>query len=223
MGCICSNSTPRSSQKSKPELRKEGNFAYFLFGKIYSEDKYVGQGCRMAFAWSTSSTKQQVRFNIEEFWENRRHGNPDAWRTLRLAIDTANDDEARAIVTTAGLTMPNGRLNGCVDDRGFVYELPPYVLNPALEYGTATETFATGKGEVVNLKFRSTHFDDVDIKISTLDLVQTVKANIAERVQLNPPQVRLFYNGREMKNELALLQYGVKDNTTITVVTLPKT
>mmetsp|Transcript_14066 Transcript_14066/g.26333 ORF Transcript_14066/g.26333 Transcript_14066/m.26333 type:complete len:218 (-) Transcript_14066:1120-1773(-) len=217
MGCICSNTSTRSETKGKSVLRKDGNFTYSLY-----EDTFVGDGCRKALAWSTTFTPQQVQFKIEEFWESRRQGNPDAWRTLRLAIENANQEEAKVIVTTAGLTMPTGLLSGAVDDLGFVYEIPPYVLNPAMEYGAAAETFSTGKGELVEIKLRSTQFGDFDLKTHTSETVLSVKQKTAEKFALIPSQVRTFYNGREMKNDFMLLQYGVKDKTTMTVVTLPR-
>jgi hypothetical protein len=178
-------------------------------------------------AWSTPSTQQQTQFKIEEFWESRRQGNPNAWRTLRLALYTASPEEAMMIATTAGLRLPQGLLNGCVDDTGFVYQLPPYVVNPAIEYGKPSEVPSmpetTTKGETVEIKCRSTQFSDTDLRVNTRDSVLEVKGKLAEKYQLTPSQVRLFYNGREIKNEFMLVQYGVKDKTTVTVVTLPKT
>jgi hypothetical protein len=144
-----------------------------------------------------------------------------------LALDTASPEEAMMIATTAGLRMPHGLLNGCIDDTGFVYELPPYVLNPAIEYGKPSDVptmpEATTKGELVEIKCRSTQFGDADIRVNTLDSVLEVKGRLAEKYQLSAGQVRLFYNGREMKNEFMLVQFGVKDRTTVTVVTLPNT
>lgn len=130
------------------------------------------------------------------------------------------------IVNTSGLRATQGLLSSCIDDEGFIYELPPYVLNPALEYGKQLErpeqAPSTAKGEDIEIKCRSTQFGDIDISVNTLDAVSKVKEKIAEKLQILVKQVRVFFNGREMKDEFVLLQYGVKDKTTVTVVTLPK-
>jgi hypothetical protein len=130
------------------------------------------------------------------------------------------------IATTAGLRLPQGLLSGCVDETGFRYDLPPYVLNPAKEYGKPGDLpvgACLTQGETVEIKCRSAQFNDHQLKVSTQDSTFTVKARLSEVYRLEPAQVRLFYNGRELKNEFMLLVYGVKDQSTLIVVTVPRT
>lgn len=227
MGCICSNSDRSlNDPKGKAVLRREGSFTYFLYGKGQPDDFIVGEGCRRAPAWSTPFTEQQTQFKVEEFWESRRRGNPDAWRTLRLALDTTSPEESMLIATTSGLTLTEGLLSRCTDDDGFVYELPAFLLNPALEYGKQAskppQPSATAIAEMIEIRCRSTQFGDHDIKANTMESVEAFKTKLAHQYQLTLRQVRVFFNGREMKDEFVLLQYGVKDKNTVTVVTLPK-
>jgi hypothetical protein len=112
-----------------------------------------------------------------------------------------------------------------MDERGFVYELPPYVMNPAMEYGKPSEqpTLApssSSQGMPIDIKCRTTMNGDISLSTNTHDSVEAVKAKLATLMKLTPRQVRVFFNGREMKNELLLEQYGVKDKTTVTVVCL---
>mmetsp|Transcript_13713 Transcript_13713/g.25860 ORF Transcript_13713/g.25860 Transcript_13713/m.25860 type:complete len:133 (-) Transcript_13713:2042-2440(-) len=131
------------------------------------------------------------------------------------------------IVNASGLRAPQGLLSSCVDEEGFTYELPPYVLNPALEYGKTLERPVqappTAKGEAIEIKCRTTSFGDHDIGINTLEPVSAFKAKLGEKFALTLKQIRVFFNGREMKDEFVLMQYGVKDKNTVTVVTLPNT
>jgi hypothetical protein len=226
MGCACTKPPVRADVKTKSVLCNDGDFQYLLFSKHYAEHISAGEGCRKGLAWSTPFTQQQTQFKIEEFWESRRKGSLNAWRTLRLALDTGSSQEAVMIATAAGLRLPQGLLSGCVDETGFQYDLPPYVLNPATEYGKPADLPvipATTKGEAVEIKCRSPQFNDHQLQVSTQDSTLMVKMRLAEIYRLKPGQVRLFYNGRELKNEFMLLQYGVKDKATLTVVTLPRT
>jgi hypothetical protein len=225
MGCICSNTGARTDTRGKAVLKRDGNFTYFLFGKDQPEDFSLGEGCRKAAAWSTPFTKQQTQFKIEEFWESRRTGNPDAWRTLRLALDTSTPEEAMTIAMTAGLQSVDGLLCNCMDESGFVYELPPYVMNPAMEYGKPSEqptvaASSSSQGKPIEIKCRTTLNGDISLPTNTHDTVEEAKTKLATLMKMAPRQIRVFFNGREMKNELQLEQYGVKDKTTVTVVSL---
>jgi hypothetical protein len=53
---------------------------------------------------------------------------PEIWNALRVAA-TSDIDTARLILDTAGVIVHGRDLSAAYDERGALYELPPYVLS----------------------------------------------------------------------------------------------
>jgi len=192
-----------------------GNFTF-----IQHDGVFTGQGAKKAPAWSTSCTKEEVDKKIQEFWETRVSGNPDIWKLLHMACSQGLPEEAEAICLAGGLQLVNGTMVCTQDDAGFIYELPPFVINPAIEYGKEQSKTQTVSGPSVKLtlKLRSTGFRDTLFECSNLSSGFEIKEFCAAKHNLNKEKIRCFYAGRELKNDSRLQQFGVKDNEIITVL-----
>lgn len=219
MGCAGSSSVS-THQQNHGRLRRVGNFTFSQHGTPYLDRIFVGDGCKKTPGWSTSSTKEEVELKIQEFWETRVNNNPEAWKLLRLACSMTEPQEAAAMCQAGGLQLINGSLLCSQDEAGLLYELPPYVLNPAIKYGIGAPKVSevSGPGIKLTVKLRSIKFSDVDFDCSTLTTGLEVKEFCATKHNLSKMKLRCFYAGRELKDDARLQQIGVKDHEILTVL-----
>jgi hypothetical protein len=223
MGCAASSSTAVNSSLTRPKLRRIGNFTFSQHGEVHADNISSGKGCKKCPGWSTTATKAEVTARINEYWETRVSGNPEAWRLLQLAC-SVESHEAEALCQAGGLRLINGTLLTTQDDAGFVYEVPPYVISPALEYGKEAgpdhNSASSGPSKKLRVKLRSNNFADIDLDCTSLTTGLELKELSATKHALQITKLRCFYSGREIKNDSRLGTVGVKDGETITVMSL---
>lgn len=183
----------------------------------------VGDGCKKTPGWSTACTREEVEKKIEEFWGTRTCGSPEVWKLLRLACSANSSQEALEICRAGGLQLINGTLLCIQDLHSSLYELPPYLINPALEYGPPTTKNAETThcpSIPLKLKLRSLRFNDLEYDCTTLTSGLEIKEFCASEQSLSRDKLRCFYGGKEVKDDSRLQQFSVKDNEIITVLSL---
>jgi hypothetical protein len=221
MGCTCSSSKP-AKPSDRPQVRRVGNFTFCQHGKLHSDGTTVGEGCKKAPKWSTTSTKAEVDRRIEEFWGTRVEGNPEVWKLLQLACSAVDPSDAAEICRAGGLQLVKETLLFTQDRSGRVYELPPYVIHPALEYGQETrkpET-VTSKPKDLVLKLRSVKFPDTEFACTTGTLCSEIKEYCETKHSISKHKLKCFYGGRELRDDSRLQHHGIKDTEIITVMCL---
>jgi hypothetical protein len=122
------------------------------------------------------------------------------------------------MIKLSGLKMMGDLIMITYDETGRRYDLPPFVINEPEKYGTPKEAPKIPSNyheKMMSFKIRCTRFSDFDITIGSLMTIQQVKGRYAEHYNLNWEKVRLFYNGRECKNQLTLVQCGVEEGVVI--------
>ena len=172
-----------------------------------------GKGCKKTPAWQTTLTKEEIDVKIKEFWETRVEGSLIVWTILQQACSEPDEEKAESLIKTYGLTLNNGLLQQTYDERGYRYDLPPFVINPAVKYGdvkTITKVNAHVKGEKLELTFRSAGMDDCKLTLKTDESISTVKKKYLEKVKLDKI-VRLFFNGKELQDDSLLGQYSISN------------
>jgi hypothetical protein len=223
MGCAASSSTAVNSPVIKPKLRRIGNFTFSQHGELHTDNILTGKGCKKCPGWSTTASKEEVTARITEYWETRISGNPEAWRLLQLAC-SVESAEAEAICQAGGLRLINGTLLTTQDDAGYIYEVPPFAINPALEYGTIAHpdksSAPIGPSRKLRVKLRSNNFADIELDCTSLTSGLELKDHFATKYSLQITKLRCFYSGRELKDDLRFGTVGVKDGDTITVMCL---
>lgn len=116
--------------------------------------------------------------------------------------------------------MYDGLLMICFDATGKRYDLPPYVINEPLKYGAPKQNHKTVKPikvEVLQLILRSTNFSDLSINVSSIDQVSCAKENFVNHHNLQGSKIRLFYCGKELKNELSFADYKIQNKAILQV------
>lgn len=117
--------------------------------------------------------------------------------------------------------MLSGSLMLTFDDQGYRYDLPVYVINEALKYGSEKssqklpENF---KGEEIEIAFRCSQFSkDTPAQVNTAWTCSAVKAVFQEKTGVAAEKIRIFFNGKELKNDGFLHQYKVIDGVVLQV------
>ncbi|KAJ1719259.1 hypothetical protein LPJ53_005946 [Coemansia erecta] len=85
----------------------------------------------------------------DAFWETAPTyaGRAETWLALRIACDSADGPLACAILASAGLTVPSGRIaDGAYDERGARYAVPQYCLSMPDNVADDDDDDAVGPG-----------------------------------------------------------------------------
>jgi len=116
--------------------------------------------------------------------------------------------------------MLSGSLMLTFDDQGYRYDLPVYVINEAVKYGSeksAQKLPENFKGEEIEVTFRCSKYKDTVAKVNTGWTCSTVKAVYQENVEVPVEKIRMFFNGKELKNEGFLHQFKVNNGVVLQV------
>ncbi|KAI8918470.1 hypothetical protein DFJ77DRAFT_295457 [Powellomyces hirtus] len=89
----------------------------------------------LAWKSDTPLTPTTLKRMREEFWDTAPSysGRAEIWQALRAACEAATLELAQAIVDSANMTVPTGKLSdGCYDELGNNYRIPLYcILEPS--------------------------------------------------------------------------------------------
>ncbi|CAG9329038.1 UBTD2_7 [Blepharisma stoltei] len=222
MGSACtSNPSPRnhsSSHNSRLRTMKLGNFTFQLY-----ENKIVGKGCRRTPAWETQATREEVDKKRKEFWETRVDGNPEVWQLLKGAIDEPLPANSLAMIQAAGLSLADGVLMTVYDQGQHRYEIPPYLINEPEHYGPGLDVISINqpiKEELIELTLRSTKYKDWVVRISNCTKVTQLKEDYARNFDTKDLKIRMFSNGKELKDGNTLAHHNVKAGMVLQVAVL---
>jgi hypothetical protein len=217
-GCAC-QSTIENDTSDRIRLHRQGNLTFYIHGDFYSERLVAGKGCKKTPAWQTTMSREEIEGKIKEFWDTRVEGSPMVWTILQQACAEPDPDKAEALLKTYGLTLNNGLLQQTYDERGYRYDLPPFVINPAVKYGEAkivAKAPAKVKTETLELVFRAAGEDDCRLSLISDLSIERVKEKYKEKMK-SQKEVRLFYNGKELKDQSLLGQSNVATGNIILV------
>ena len=168
------------------------------------------------------STQEEVAKKREEFWDTRVEGSPDAWRVLRMAVDAPDSSSATEIIKAAGLRFATDQLAQTYDDTGVRYDLPPFIMSEPVRYGKRQEPAPiVAKDARISLVVRSSKAKDQTITVSTLQKANELKRAYSSLSQLPLAQIRLFFNGRELKDDDVLAQFNLSDQVVVQCMVVP--
>lgn len=160
---------------------------------------------------------------IKEFWETRVEGSPLIWTVLQQACAEPDPDKAESLVKTYGLTLPSGLLQQTYDPQGCRYDLPPFVINPAVKYGeTKLPPKPTSPIKISKLPliFRAAGRTDISLTCDSTDSVIKVKEKYQEALN-QKASLRFFFNGRELKDDQLIGQSPIQSSFVIQVFIKP--
>lgn len=169
-------------------------------------------------------TREEIDVKIKEFWETRVEGSPLIWTVLQQACNEPEPEKAEGLLKTYGLTLSNGLLQQTYDAQGYRYDLPPFVINPAIKYGegkiVAKQVPAVTKSQKLNLMFRAAGKDDIKLTVDSTEDIVKVKEKYLKAINAQS-QVRFFFNGRELKDDSLIGQCPLSDSVVIQVFIKP--
>jgi len=141
------------------------------------------------------------------------------WTLLQQACNEPEPEKAEELLKTYGMTLNNGMIQQTYDERGYRYDLPPFVINPAVKYGE-TRVITRGqiqfKKETLTLLFRSAGLTDCKMTLTSDETVESVKKKCVAAMKIEK-NIRLFFDGKELKDDKLLGNYPISSNMVVQV------
>lgn len=212
MGCNCS----RTESTLNP-VNLKGSV-----GKKYQElpNQYSGEGIKRTVAWQAVITPSELKAKRNEFWRSRTTGNRTCWMQLKQAIE-ADSATAGVLLEMAGIFPESGSIRLCYDSEGNTYEIPVFVVNDPVKFleegGYVPPPKKERHEEDITVKLRGINGQDTKIQINTGKLVSELKAQYSQENENPEGNIRLFFGGKEMKDNQEILNYGVENEMVIQV------
>mmetsp|Transcript_3379 Transcript_3379/g.3103 ORF Transcript_3379/g.3103 Transcript_3379/m.3103 type:complete len:129 (-) Transcript_3379:4-390(-) len=118
------------------------------------------------------------------------------------------------------IKLKNDSITQCEDSHGTLYEIPPYIVNDPIYFPNEKKVMvpkpAFIENELINVKIRRAGKEhDTEIQIETKNLSRVLKEIYAEKDGLNPETLRLFFSGKELKDDQALSGYYVRNDMVV--------
>jgi hypothetical protein len=199
------------------------NHKYNHFFKII-RDQYVGDGLKKTLAYSSKITLEELNVKRNEYWETRVEGEEKSWKALRLACEAPEGEDGIKAMIAAGLKLINKTLQLAFDKSGHKYDVPVFCINDPSIFDLPKKREISKEeltGKPVDLKFRKAGVAH-DVKLqakdnwSTLELKQEYIRKVNED-GLEPQNIRLFFGGKEFKEDTVLAEYCIQDGQVIQV------
>ncbi|OMJ83639.1 hypothetical protein SteCoe_15363 [Stentor coeruleus] len=207
---------------ARSEAEDPSTIAKVVIGEDYKEfpDKIAGSGVKATPAWQATVTRAQLNQKRDEFWRSRTEGNRRVWMAIKAAVE-ADPATALSILQNMKIKMKTGNLTILEDDHGIIYSIPVFMINNPLNFHNEKKH----KGRIINdreenIKVRIRRAgvgEDEVIEIMNTAKVEELRKIYADKVKVMPCQVRLFYDGKEMKDHCILSALYIEDGVVIMV------
>lgn len=186
----------------------------FNFPEV-EEDVFVGKGLKKMKGYISPISKEDLDKKRISFWGTRTEGNEQTWQFLKQLCEMPPDEEDNITVMLEayGLVPYNNCLNIIYDTSGFLYEIPNYCINDPYKYEIVENEKERPKEEKITFKLKGTH--KTKITCTNYETVQKIKAKIGKKYNVEIDKIRLFFYGKEMKNDLEIWNYNVSQDCVV--------
>lgn len=186
----------------------------FNFPEV-EEDVFVGKGLKKMKGYISPISKEDLDKKRISFWGTRTEGNEQTWQFLKQLCEMPPDEEDNITVMLEayGLVPYNNCLNIIYDTSGFLYEIPNYCINDPYKYEIVENEKERPKEEKLTFKLKGTH--KTKITCTNYETVQKIKAKIGKKYNVEIDKIRLFFYGKEMKNDLEIWNYNVSQDCVV--------
>ena len=193
------------------QSKQDPNFNF----KEVEEDIYMGNGLKKMKGYICPISKEDLDKKRIAFWGTRTEGNEQTWMFLKQLCEMPpNEEEDLNVMLEAyGLVPYNNCINITYDSSGALYEIPNYCINDPYKYEIVENEKEKPKEEKITFKLRGTH--KTKITCSNYETVNKVKEKVSKKYKVEIEQIRLFFYGREMKNDLELWNYNVAQDCVV--------
>ena len=185
---------------------------------INLENLVSGKGCKKTVSWHTNCTKEEIDIKIKEFWDTRVEGNENVWNILKQACTEPDPSAVTTLLKRNNLSMPQGLLQQVYDERGHRYDLPPFVINPALKYGVTLSPIEVVPIETqdIRITFRTSKLNDLTLNVNTAEVVADLKCKLKNELNIDK-KIKLFFSGKELSETSSIGNYSIKDQYIVQV------
>ncbi|OMJ65644.1 hypothetical protein SteCoe_37852 [Stentor coeruleus] len=180
----------------------------------------AGSGVKATQAWQATVTRAQLNQKRDEFWRSRTDGNRRVWIAIKAAVE-ADPATALSILQNMKIKMKTGNLTILEDDEGIIYCIPVFMINNPLSFHNEKKH----KGRIVNdreenikVRIRRAGVEDEVLEIMNTAKVEVLRKMYADKVKATSCQVRLFYDGKEMKDHCVLSALYIENGVVIMVI-----
>jgi hypothetical protein len=213
MGGACSKSDS-TEDTTQPRL---------TVGQNYQEidGQFAGEGVKKTKAWQATITNEQLDAARSEFWRTRRVGRRHIWATIKSAVE-ADSATAALLLSMQEITLENECMAVCTDSAGQRYELPVFILNDPVKFfipGMKKKKPAEPlKNVEITVKIRSMPLQkETKITFESGKRVAELKQAFlaSEGAVGDMTTLKLYFAGRELKDDEALNTYLVKNDMVV--------
>lgn len=143
-------------------------------------NRTTGRGCKQTPAWQCFVSPEELIKKREEYWSTRLEGSPEAWQTIKAAIEEKDDATAAAILKAADLNMANNTIQDIRDRRNRRYIIPLFVIHEPESYNNDKQRSAiaaeTISYKTITLKIRLAGIiNDEEFNLNTSTSVGSLK------------------------------------------------
>lgn len=201
----------------QPYLQSK-NDPYFNFPEV-KENKYVGKGLKKMKGYISNISKDELKKKRDAFWGTRVEGNKQTWNFLKEICEMPpNDDQnLKAMLQAYDLTPYNNCINVSYDALGGLYEIPNYCIHDPMVYDLPEDH--KKKPDEKKIKFKARYgAKHLKLKSSNYSSVKKTKTSVAKKLGTSYDKIRLFFSGKEMKNDMQLWNYNVDNDVVVMVM-----
>ena len=200
----------------EPYLQSK-NDENFNFPEV-KKNIYVGKGLKRMKGYISNISKEDLIKKRESFWGTRVEGNQQTWNFLKeiCEMPECEENDLTAMLQAYDLVPYNNCINVSYDALGGLYEIPNYCIHDPTEYDLPEAK--QNKPDQKKICFKARYgAKQMRLKCSNYSSVKKVKGHIAKKMESKVDKIRLFFFGKEMKNDMQLWNYSV-DNDVIVII-----
>ena len=204
----------------QPYLQSK-NDPYFNFPEV-KENKYLGKGLKKMKGYISNIPLDELKKKREAFWGTRVEGSKQTWNFLKEICEMPEGEEKNleAMLHAYDLTPYKNCINVSYDALGGLYEIPNYCIHDPMVYDLPEDH--KKKPNEKKIKFKARHgVKHLKLKSSNYSSVKKIKTSVAKKLGTTFDKIRLFFSGKEMKNDMQLWNYNVDNDVVIMVMVCP--
>lgn len=205
---------------------RQPNYEPFLQSKLdpnfnmKETNTYIGTGIKKMKGYICEIDPQELEKKKQDFWSSRFEGNKEAWELLKmLCSGEFSNEDLNGILESLELKTYAGCINIVYDPQGNLYEIPNYCIHEPLEWNIEKlkKNKPIEKMVLICVRHVTTN---LNLKVSNhIQCVQLKMFVIEDPVfkdqKIKLPNLRLFYNGKELKDNDYLYMFGIEDNSIV--------
>ena len=204
----------------QPYLQSK-NDPSFNFPEV-KENKYVGKGLKKMKGYISNISEEELKKKREAFWGTRVEGNKQTWHFLKeiCEMPEAEENDLEAMLKAYDFTPYKNCINVSYDALGALYEIPNYCIHNPMVYDLPEDNKKKPNEKKIKFKARN-GIKNIKLKSSNYSTVKKTKMSIAKKLGTTYDKIRLFFSGKEMKNDSQLWNYNVDNDVVIMIMVLP--